>query len=68
LTEEQETIDPPDMDDLNTFGRVDKFIIPAASKADIKSVLDQIGINNLSMYQSIEAVAQNIRDIYLMHR
>lgn len=67
LTEEQEDIDSPNMDDVDTYGRVEKFIIPAANKADIKDVLDQIGINNLSMYQSIEAVAQNIRNIYLMH-
>jgi len=53
LIEKQDVIDPPDMDDIDIFGRVEKFIIPAAKKADIKEVLDQIGINTLSIYQYI---------------
>jgi hypothetical protein len=67
LSATQTSIIPPDMANIDIFGRVEKFTIPASCKRAMKDTLDQIGINNLSMYQSIEAVAQNIRNVYLMH-
>ncbi len=66
LCEDQVHLLPMNVDDQNTYGRVEKFVIPAVHKMRIRSSLNDFGINTLSIYPSVESVARKIRDEYLM--
>lgn len=66
IREDQVDLPPMDVDNHEVYGPVEKFLIPAASKADIRSSLNHFGINTLSIYPSVESVARRIRDEYLM--
>ena len=66
ITADQESIAPLDLSDGTEFGPVHKLVIPGNKKAGIRSVLDQLGLNRHSIYQSVEAVAASIRSEYLM--
>lgn len=68
LASDQVDLLPPDLSDTQTYGPVEKFVVPVAKKAEIRRILDQLGINKHLIYQSVEAVAATIRDMYLMDR
>lgn len=66
LREDQIDLIPMNVDDHYTYGRVEKFVIPALRKAHIRSSLKNFGIDTLSIYPSVESVARRIRDEYFM--
>lgn len=70
LTDDQEEILPLNMGatDKKLLGRVEKFIIPAEKKEAIRRSLSTLGINRLTIYPSIEGVAEHIKESFYMDR
>lgn len=69
LAEDQEEIHPLKVDpiDEKLLGRVEKFIIPVAKKDAIRKSLSTLGINRLTIFPSIEGVAEHIKESFYMN-
>ncbi|EGQ9108451.1 FRG domain-containing protein [Vibrio cholerae] len=68
ITEEQKAIEPLSSDhyDMDSFGLIEKFIIPNEAKKDIRFTLDTLGINRLSIYPGLDGAVDYVKRSFLI--